>query len=364
MEIITKKDGSKSFREKIYVNGRSVSQTFSRKSDAIAWKRRAISDRDRAIALGMSIKKEIKYFEFLQLWNDRKFSTLAVTTKRRYLGLQKLYLDPYFSGLNLRQIDKEKVHDFASFLRERNAPAQTIDQIMRLLKTMLGSAVEWDYLKTNPVSKFPQFAKKLKRENYWEESEAVHFLEATKTHPLHTLFLLAIKLGLRRGELAGLKWEVVNFSTNHITICRIRDRFGERQVTKTLEKREIPMNSEIHRTMKKLYAARNSDFVFSRADGSPIDIQHVYRAFNNAQRDVGMQKHICFHDLRHSFASIFLMRGGNINALSKIMGHSQITMTERYGHIASSHVKSEMEKMCSEPEIRKVGPYLAHENMG
>lgn len=364
MEIIKSKSGKPSYRETVYINGKRERKSFRRASDARSWKQRRESDRDRSIALGISPNKEINYSDFLKLWNERKFNAIAVTTKRRYLGIQKLYLDPYFIGLNLRQIDKEKVHDFASHLRSNEVPVQTIDQTMRLLKTMLGSAVEWDYLKTNPVSKFPLYAKKIKRECYWEESEAVFFLEATKSHPLHTLFLLAIKLGLRRGELAGLKWDVVNFSTNHITICRIRDRFGERQVTKTLEKREIPMNSEIHRTMKALYAARNSDFVFSRADGSPIDIQHVYRAFNNAQRDVGMQKQICFHDLRHSFASIFLMRGGNINALSKIMGHSQITMTERYGHIASSHVKSEMEKMCSEPENRKAGPYLAHENLG
>lgn len=361
MEIIKRKNGKVVYRPDVFINGKRLRKTFRRIADAKSWKQRMESDRDRAAALGINPRKEIRYCDFLSIWNERKFGSIAHTTKVRYLGLQRLYLNPFFKGRMIRECSKELIHDFATQLRAKGTPSQTIDQVIQLTKSMMANAVEWEYLQVNPVSKFPKFTKRITREEYWEEAEAIRFLDLMRNAELFPLYFLAIKLGLRRGELAGLKWDVVNFSQNHISVCRVRDRYGLHDVTKTLKKRDIPMNSEVRVMMQNLAAQRKSDFVIAKSNGTPIDIQHAYRAFNRAQKDAGMARKIKFHDLRHTFASIFLMRNGNINALAKIMGHSQVTMTERYGHIAQNYVRSEMEKMASNLEF---SPYLAHTNIG
>jgi site-specific recombinase XerD len=51
-----------------------------------------------------------------------------------------------------------------------------------------------------------------------------------------------------------------------------------------------------------------------------------------------------FHDCRHHFASWFMMRGGNLLALSKILGHAKVSMTEKYAHLSPDHLRAEMAK--------------------
>jgi integrase len=58
------------------------------------------------------------------------------------------------------------------------------------------------------------------------------------------------------------------------------------------------------------------------------------------------------------------MRGGNLNALAKIMGHSKVSMTERYGHITPNHVADELEKMRFGDRSSIISPNLAPENVG
>jgi integrase len=51
-----------------------------------------------------------------------------------------------------------------------------------------------------------------------------------------------------------------------------------------------------------------------------------------------------FHDLRHSFASSFMMRGGSLAALREILGHATMAMTLRYSHLSPAHLRGEMER--------------------
>ena len=70
----------------------------------------------------------------------------------------------------------------------------------------------------------------------------------------------------------------------------------------------------------------------------PIGVQHMYRSFFRAQKRAGLERHFRFHDLRHTFASHFMMNGGNLYDLQKILGHSKIEMTLRYAHLAPDHL--------------------------
>lgn len=363
METLTKKSGIKSYREKIYENGRPVNgPCFSRKADAHAWKRRKLTERETAKALGVKPRKEITFEQFLTLWNERRLATLAINTKVRYLGFQRNFLIPHWGGMGVQQITKEAVADFGVSLRSAGVSATTIDLVIAYLRTLLAGAVEWEYLPSNPAKGIKPTAENMVRSHYWEEHEVQQFLSASKADSLHSLYLFALLTGMRRAELAGLKWGAVSFATNNISVCRIRDRYGERETTKSGKRREIPMNTDIRRLLGELHKARTGEYVFERPDGRPLDIQHIYRAFTKSQQKAGIEKIIHFHDLRHTFASIFLMRGGNLNVLAKLMGHSQLSMTERYGHIAQSHATREMEKMCFSSQSRVNSPDLAQES--
>jgi site-specific recombinase XerD len=81
-------------------------------------------------------------------------------------------------------------------------------------------------------------------------------------------------------------------------------------------------------------------FIFKGAKGEPVEYGHVYRDFKKAQKNAGFTSLIRFHDLRHTFASQFVMNGGNLFDLQKILGHTQINMTMRYAHFSPDHLQN------------------------
>jgi len=98
------------------------------------------------------------------------------------------------------------------------------------------------------------------------------------------------------------------------------------------------MNNQVKSLLKVLFENRQGDYVFIRTNGKPIAVQHIYRTFTQAQCRAKLERHFRFHDLRHTFASHFMMNGGNLYDLQKILGHSNIEMTMRYAHLTPDHL--------------------------
>jgi site-specific recombinase XerD len=145
---------------------------------------------------------------------------------------------------------------------------------------------------------------------------------------------------MRRGELAGLMWDRVNFTRNVIEVTRTRDRFGLRDTTKSSRKRMIPLNPESRQVLQKIFKQQlNNRFCLCEPNGNPINFHHLGRRLAKATKKAGIENKIHFHALRHTFASHFMMRGGNIYDLQKILGHSKLEMTERYSHLAPEHLE-------------------------
>ena len=140
--------------------------------------------------------------------------------------------------------------------------------------------------------------------------------------------------------LSALKWDRVSFQRKQIEITRSASRFGIQDRTKSGRKRIVPMNDAVYRLLWPLWQAQRSAFVFCEEDGGAVDAHHIYRDFHHAQRRAGFTEMIRFHDLRHTFASHFMMKGGNIYDLQKILGHSTIKMTERYAHLSPTHLEN------------------------
>ena len=146
---------------------------------------------------------------------------------------------------------------------------------------------------------------------------------------------------MRRGELAALQWDRVNFALKQITVTRTRDIGGCKETTKSNRRRVIPMNSVAMACLLKLFKKRTdaSAYVFTKNQGELIDVHHLPRVLKKAQEDAGINNRINVHGLRHTFASQFMMNGGNIYDLQKILGHSELTHTLRYAHCSQEHLQ-------------------------
>ncbi len=145
---------------------------------------------------------------------------------------------------------------------------------------------------------------------------------------------------MRRGELAGLRFKDLDFHQKQIVVCSTRDRHGHRQRTKSGKVRQVPMSDLVYEVLLSLRnQSTANDYVFTGRDGEPLEIHHVYRVLLRATKKAGIDNVITFHDLRHTFASQFMMNGGNIYDLQKILGHSKTDMTQIYAHLSPDHLQ-------------------------
>jgi len=139
---------------------------------------------------------------------------------------------------------------------------------------------------------------------------------------------------MRRGELLGLKWD------------QIKDKRICLTETKTDRERQIPMNGVVRKVFKHQRAKNGlkSDYVFCQDGGKPITPTILRTAFRNALKKAKI-KNICFHDLRHTFASHLIMNGVSLKAIQELLGHTNIKTTMRYAHLSPEHHQAAVDSL-------------------
>ena len=331
------------YRARIYGADKKLksSKTFRQKILAKECERRFIYERDKAIATGITFNESIVLEKFAQKWLDEKIKVrLSISTQRHYESILKNHILPVFGKTLLKDINLEKANRLICTLKEKGKEAKGINDAISVLQGILNEAVNWQYISFNPIRALKPLKEQTKEFAYWSSAEVTQFLRANYRTTLYPYYLTALNTGMRRGELGGLKWDRVDLVSNRIHITRNYNRYGLRESTKTGKKRAIPINPEVRKVLEQQWKLQRSEFVFCNVDGSPIDVQHLSRKFRKAQARAGFTTFIRFHDMRHTFASNFMMNGGNIYDLQKILGHSSLEMTQRYVHLSPAHLEN------------------------
>lgn len=204
------------------------------------------------------------------------------------------------------------------------------------LRHIFSKAVEWEMLERNPFNRGKSllFKENNKRLRFLTEDEIDSLLDELDKCPrvLKWLVICALHTGMRLSELLNLKWE------------NIKGEFIYLYKTKTNEARQIPIDKDLTQLFDHIRRDRQltSQYVFSRANGKRYN--YVRKAFMMALKRAGVVD-FRFHDLRHTFASHYLMRGGSLKNLQQILGHKNINMTMRYAHLSKEFARQEIEIM-------------------
>lgn len=107
---------------------------------------------------------------------------------------------------------------------------------------------------------------------------------------------------------------------------------------------------------------RNKQFVFATKDGLSLDYNHLSRKyFKKAQKDAGIANRIRFHDLRHTYASQFMMSGGDIFTLQRLLGHKSLDMTMKYAHLSPSYLDKAANIVCFRGQMDGFSPNTVQE---
>lgn len=244
-----------------------------------------------------------------------------------------------------------------TWLQAGNKPS-TVNRKMGSISGVFSRAVEWEYIDAHPMAKLNALkvdskgkvryladdeSKRLREAlearqgdaraerdsaNKWRADRGKPVLASLRTvvftDHLKPMVLVSLNTGMRRGELFGLKWPAINFTTKTITVV------GDN--TKTLDTRHIPMNRE---TIATLDAWRRQTtgigYVFPGQSGERLD--NAKSAWLNLLERAAITD-FRWHDMRHDFASRLVMAGVPLNTVRELLGHADIKMTLRYAHLA------------------------------
>jgi integrase len=138
----------------------------------------------------------------------------------------------------------------------------------------------------------------------WTAAQAAAFLAHVRGHVLYPLFHIAALLGLRRGEVIGLRWSDVDFATSTQTICR-----------------------QLHAEWEAATGGVVADgWVFGHGDGMHWSPSYVSHTFRRLIREADLPP-VRFHDLRHGAASLSLAAGNDLKSVQALLGHASIVLT-------------------------------------
>jgi integrase len=167
--------------------------------------------------------------------------------------------------------------------------------------------------------------------------ELSRVLDALRSDPQWlALVLVGTDAGLRQGEMVALQWGDVDLVSGMITVRRSSWR-GMIDSPKSGRDRKIPLTERLRAALKALRHLRG-DLVFCQEDGSPFTASVVQCGIWRIAKRAGLRP-FGSHVLRHTFCSHLAMRGAAPKAVQELAGHSTLTMTLRYMHLAPSALR-------------------------
>jgi len=280
---------------------------------------------------------------------------LKPTTYRSYSEIVNNYLIPGLGDIKLSKLKPSHIEKFYSEMllkqskRGKLLAPRSAQYAGAILKKSLRYAVEVEGLiTTNPATRVPLVKPNPQTSTPWSFSELRTFLEVASTHRLGFYFRLIAYTGARRGELLAIKWsdfdgKAITISKSHIDTNTTKGGDGQRRVALDLDTVELfnaHRKRQLHERLSMGSAWTDTDYVFVRDDGKPLDIGTPTQLFIKLRKQIGL-RHNRLHDLRHTHATELLRLGEPLHVVSKRLGHKDPMVTASiYAHVTDEQAET------------------------
>ena len=305
------------------------SATFVRERDARVFTREKERERDR-IRAGIEAAPLERHTlnDVIEYLEEHRFPDLR--SAATYRSIIRKHLNPALGEFSLADISKATVDHFSTSMR--SVAPKTRKNVLTLLKMILRTAYDLEWIHRVPTIAMPKVCEKdfgfLART---EDFRALIAAGREERPGISELYATALYTGMRAGELAGLRRHDIDVAARRIRVMRTYDD----EPTKNARIRWVPVLDPLLPLLSGWLDDHRGAVVFPTRDQTVMgrSDRAFQEVFHRCLERAGLPR-IRFHDTRHSFAASWMMNGGNIYRLSKILGHSSVTVTERYAHLA------------------------------
>lgn len=290
------------------------------------------------------------FAEWLDEWIEMK--TRQGTRPLTLRGYRRLISDHIKPALGTKKLDKLTPTDVRRLVEAKavsGLKAATVKQIHGLIRNALADAEREELVYRNVAKLVKPPSVRREEARVLTMEEAKKLLDAIKGDRLEAFWICALTLGLRRGELLGLRWDDIDFGNGQLTVRQTLQRAdGSLQLVdpKTdRSRRTVPVPDPTLaalRRHRRTQAAeqlasgerwKDQGLVFASTIGTPIEPGNLSARWRKARTQAGLDW-LRLHDLRHACTSYLLACGASPRTVMKTLGHSQIALTmNTYAHV-------------------------------
>ena len=323
-------------------------RTFDTKRDAT----RAFNEHKVKMDKGTQIMpSEYTFAQWLDYWyKDIILPQIEETTAYGYRGMIENYLKPQLGEIRLQKLTARDIQQYYTWLMgEKELSPNTVIKHHNLLTNTLNAAERQEYITKNPMRAVSPPKKRQREAKFYTPEQLGILLDKAVGTRLELPVFICAYLGLRRGELCGLRWSDVDLEHKTITIENTRTQAGKKEIEKGTKTASSTRTLYLPDTLcDMLKAARehqqacraeyknaydDNDYVVVMEDGKPFRPNYLSELFGKFLADNDLPK-IVLHELRHTFASLSNQAGIPAYNIGKALGHSTPATTQKiYTHL-------------------------------
>ena len=287
--------------------------------------------------------------EHLNQWLEGYVKTnCSQRTLDGYQSIIETHLIPALGQVQLKHLHPQAIQSYYGKACEKLS-ARTVHHQHRVLSQSLKYAVRQGYLGRNPAELVDAPSPRKNTMRTLTPGEVEILFDTAKGNYYYPVVYTAVSTGLRQAELLGLRWRDLDLDMLSISVSQVlykRRGICQFKEPKTSHsRRRVAMTPKLALFLREYKAGREwlyqelgkqltlDDLVFASVEGKPIDPGVLSHAFGRIAWQAGLEG-VRFHDLRHTFASLMLLRGAKPKVISEALGHASVAFTmDTYSHI-------------------------------
>lgn len=364
-----------------YVSGRDENGKLQKKSVYGKTKREVV---EKLAAITTDIRSglflppdKITVAEWSKVWIKDYLVDVTQSTVNQYDYQFRVHINPALGSVKLQKLTGAMVQGFyqkvqmphtikqeKKTIKSKGLSPKSLKNLHGVLHSCLDQAIKIGYIKFNPCDAcvLPKVVKKEMN----TITDINQFFDIISGEEFENVYIFAVFSGMRQSEIIGLTWDCVDFENRLITVSKqLRKDHGQAgeeykfTETKNHKKRIISPAPFVFDVLKKekLKQAENrlrlgekfsnsDNLVFTNETGGHLCGGTIYDHWIACLKAHGIEKHIRFHDLRHSFATISLENGEDIKTVSENLGHATVAFTmDTYAHVTDAMKKRSGDRM-------------------
>lgn len=355
--IFRRKDGR--WVGQVRIENKNTVKYFQTQREAREW----VKQMTEQIQAGLSLSGSQQITgEYLKQWLTIVQTTIRPKTFDQYRYVVHLHLIPTIGQIKLRELRPEHVQTLLNNKLQSGCSNRTVILIHGVLHRALNMGLKLGLVVRNVSDAVTKPRLAHKEMMVLDDIQVRNLLLAAKDNGCDTFLQVAITTGMRLGEILGLRWSDLDWSTRKIQINRQVGRINRKGLVFSEPKtaagrRSIKLGAATIQKLQEHYQAQqvqkgwmgdkwqDNNLVFPNSIGRPMEHSNVLKIFREILAKAGLPP-IRFHDLRHTAATLMLKEGINPKIVQERLGHSDITLTlNTYSHVLPSMQDEVAEKL-------------------